>query len=224
MNRKKQVIRSRTCFAVVAVVVAGCHCPAWRESPDEGFVPLFNGKDLDGWVVMGKESGWRAKDGVIRSEGATDGGWLRTRKKYSDFIFKVDWKVSEGGNAGVYIKAAQEGKPWLTGYEIQISNAPRNNLHCTGALYEYVAVNPRPDESPDIWHTFEIHCVGTRIKIIADGVNIVDVDEDEIPQPKTVGYTDPKRKPNPGYLGLQDSHAPKGNYIEYRNVLLKEIK
>ena len=68
-----------TFVALVAIVVAGCQSPKGKGGPDEGFVPLFNGNNLDGWFVMGKESGWRVQDGVIRSEGETGGDWLRTR-------------------------------------------------------------------------------------------------------------------------------------------------
>ena len=136
------------------------------EDKDEGFVPLFNGKDLDGWVVKGKADGWQVKDGVLRSDGAKGGDWIRTAKEYGDFILKVDWKVSKGGNSGVFIRVPDKGAPWQTGYEVQISNDPRDEKHCTGALYGYAAVKPRPDESADKWHTFEIHCVGPQIKVI----------------------------------------------------------
>src|SRR5437016_3707859 len=51
---------------------------------DDGFVSLFNGKDLAGWVVKGKAAGWQVKDGVLRSEGAKGGDWLRSEKEYGD--------------------------------------------------------------------------------------------------------------------------------------------
>ncbi len=191
---------------------------------EEGFKPLFNGKDLDGWVVKGKKEGWQVKDGIIRSEGGKGGDWIRTTKQYGDFILKVDWKVSKNGNSGVFLRVPDKGAPWTTGYEVQISNEPRDDLHCTGALYGYAAVKPRPDESADKWHTFEIHCIGTKIKVIADGVTVIDVDQTKLPRPKDKGYSDPKTKALRGYIGLQDSHSPKGNYIEFRNIRIKELK
>lgn len=194
------------------------------EDKDKGFVPLFNGKDLDGWVVKGKAEGWQVKDGVIRSEGAKGGDWIRSAKEYGDFILKVDWKISKNGNSGVFIRVPDKSAPWLNGYEVQISNAPRDDLHCTGALYGYAAVKPRPDESPDKWHTFEVHCIGTKVKVIADGVTVVDVDQKTLTAPNEKGYTDPKTKPLQGYVGLQDAHSPAGTYIEFRNVLIKELK
>lgn len=194
------------------------------DEKDQGFVRLFNGKNLDGWVVKGKASGWQIKDGILRSDGATGGDWIRTTKEYGDFILKVDWKVSKGGNSGVFIRVPDKDAPWQNGYEVQISNAPRDDKHCTGALYGCAAVKPRPDETADKWHTFEIHCVGPRIKVIADGVTVVDVEQTKLPTPQEKGYSDPKTKALRGYVGLQDSHAAAGTYIEYRNVMIKELK
>jgi hypothetical protein len=194
------------------------------EEKEKGFVSLFNGKNLDGWVIKGKSEGWQVKDGIIRSEGAKGGDWMRTKKEYGDFILKLEWKVSKGGNSGVFLRVPDKGAPWQTGYEVQISNERRDDLHCTGALYGYAAVKPRPDETPDKWHTFEIHCVGPKIKVIADGVTVVDMDQTKLSKPKEDGYTDPKTKPVRGYIGLQDSHSPAGHAIEFRNIRVKELK
>lgn len=214
---------ARSALFSLACVVAALACPL-PAAEDDGFVPLFNGKDLTGWVVKGKMEGWKVQDGILHSDGAKGGDWIRSEKEYGDFIFKVDWKISKGGNSGVFIRVPDAGPPWQTGYEVQISNAPRDDKHCTGALYGYAAVKPRPDESEDKWHTFELHCVGPKIKVIADGVTVVDADQTQLTAPNEAGYTDPKKKSLRGYVGLQDSHAAAGNYIEYRNVKIKELK
>ena len=180
------------------------------------FVSLFNGRDLSGWLVMGKDQGWTVKDGVIRSEGEQGGNWLRSDRTYKDFVFRVEWRVSEGGNSGVFIRSAKDGQPWVTGYEVQISNAPRDDAHCTGSLYGCFSVNPRPDETHDKWHTFDIHCQGSRITVTADGVRCVDADQST--NEKT------RNKPLMGYIGLQDSHSSTGHYIEYRKVEIKVIR
>lgn len=193
------------------------------DDSEAGFVPLFNGKDLDGWVLKGKADGWQVKDGVLHSDGARGGNWIRTVKEYGDFILKLEWKVSKNGNSGVFVRCADQGNPWQTGYEVQISNEPRDVKHCTGALYGYAAVQPRPDETADKWHTFEIHCVGPRIKVIADGTTCVDVDQTQLSPPSEPGYPDPRTKPLRGYIGLQDSHSPAGHYIQYRNIRIKEL-
>jgi type 1 glutamine amidotransferase len=181
----------------------------------DGFVPLFNGKDLSGWVVMGDPAGFAVREGVIHSDGEKGGAWLRSARRYSDFILKLDWKVSPNGNSGVFIRCPEEGYPWTTGSEVQITNEPRDEMHCTGSLYGSVAVSPRPDESADTWHSFEIRCAGRRITVISDGVKVVDADRNKVDALKG--------KPRSGYIGLQDSHASKGSYIEYRNIHIKDL-
>jgi hypothetical protein len=214
-------LRTMTGAVAALLALAGGLQAADKE---EGFVPLFNGKNLDGWVIKGKAEGWQVKDKVLRSEGAKGGDWIRSAREYGDFILKLDWKVSKDGNSGVFLRVPDKPAPWQNGYEVQISHAPRDEKHCTGALYGYAAVKPRPDESADKWHSFEIHCIGPRIKVIADGVTVVDVDQTKLTAPDEKGYTDPKTKPLKGYIGLQDSHAPSGTWIEFRNVRIKELK
>ncbi len=204
-----------TLIVLLATLCLVGQAPRRSQADDRGFVSLFNGKDFSGWVIMGKPEAWTIQNGVIRSEGARSGKWLRTEKQYANFVLKVEWRVSKGGNSGVFIRVAEKGLPWFTGYEVQITNAPRDDAHCTGSLYGFVAVDPRPDESADTWHQFEIRCQDSHITVIADGVPCIDHDQSS--SEKT------SKKPLRGYIGLQDSHSPSGHYIEYRNVMLKVL-
>ena len=205
---------------IVALACGRCFCGDTKD--EDGFVLLFNGKNFNGWEIMGKKEGWAIKDGVIRSGGGQGGNWLRTKKKYRDFILKVEWRVSKGGNSGVFIRSGRDlalspdGLRLITGYEVQISNARRDDSHCTGSLYGFVAVKPRPDEAADRWHRFEIRCQGNRITVTSDGLKCIDFDQSTDAQTK--------KKPLKGYIGLQDSHSPKGHYIEYRNIRIKPLK
>jgi hypothetical protein len=198
-------------FLLIAVSLS-----AGEPQTEEGFTPHFNGKDLSGWVLMGDAKGWEVKGGVIHSDAGNNGQWLRSEKEYGDFVLKLEWKVSEGGNSGVFIRAKKEDAPWVTGYEIQISNPKQDESHCTGSLYSYVPVKKRPDESAGKWHTFEITCQGSKIRVVSDGVECIDYDQ------STGEKT--KDKPLKGFIGLQDAHAGAGNTIEYRNIRIKELK
>lgn len=182
---------------------------------EKGFEPIFNGKGLDGWIVVGDPAAFVVKDGILHSDSAKNGQWLRYNRELGDFILRVEWRVGKDGNAGVFIRSQTAGNPWETGHEIQISNQLRDDMHCTGSLYGRVAVEPRPDESPGVWHEFEIQCRGPRIKVFADNVPVIDVDQSKVESAKDV--------PLKGFIGLQDSHNPTG-WIEYRKVMLKELK
>lgn len=182
-----------------------------------GYVNLFPKDNFDHWVIMGDPAGWNIQNGLVRSEGGKGGNWIRSKKEYKDFILKLDYRVSAGGNSGVFIRALAEGEPWVTGHECQISNEqpPRDSLHCTGTLYGNVPVKIRPDESPDVWHTYEIRCVKNRITVLVDGKKTVDVDQEAIDAIKD--------KPLSGFVGLQDSHTAEGYWVEFRNVIIREL-
>jgi hypothetical protein len=206
----------RAAGAVLVLAMGTFLAVADEPKVEEGFVSIFDGKSLAGWTVIGKPEGFTVKDGILRSEGAKGGNWIRSEKEYGDFILRMEWKVSKGGNSGVFIRSAKEGNPWETGYECQIlDDETRDDAHCTGSLYGYFAVAKRPDTTPDVWHKFEIRCQGTKIKVTSDDTVCVDVDE------KTNEKA--KDKPKKGYLGLQDSHSTAGHYIEFRNIRIKSL-
>ncbi len=80
------------CLALVALA-------AGLAFADEGFVSLFNGKDLTGWKVPEGDNGhWKVKDGVIdydaRSEAPGDKD-LWTEKSFSDFVLRIDWRIKQ---------------------------------------------------------------------------------------------------------------------------------
>ena len=76
----------RTMMFVLFVALMCCRGVCDDKTDRDGFESLFNGKNFDGWTIMGIAAGWAIKDGVIRSDGGQGGQWLRTKRKYSDFI------------------------------------------------------------------------------------------------------------------------------------------
>ena len=71
---------------------------------ESGFVPLFNGRDLTGWVnVNTAPDTWTVKDGAIYCTGQPTGA-MRTEKQYENFILEVEWRhLKSRGNAGIFI-------------------------------------------------------------------------------------------------------------------------
>ena len=204
------------CLAcLTSSTVTAEHPPAKAEA---GFTLLFNGKDMKGWTIHGGQAGWSVKPGGILRNDASVGNhnWIYyDQKTFKNFILKLEWKVAPNGNSGVFLRAKKGDAPWATGVEVQISNAPRDNSHCTGSLYGLAAVDPRPDERADLWHSYEIHCVGTRYTVIADGITCVK---------STDAHKALLARPLEGYIGLQDAHQKAPSYIEYRNIRIKALK
>ncbi|MDB6070660.1 MAG: hypothetical protein JWL81_1831, partial [Verrucomicrobiales bacterium] len=95
------------------------------EAQDAGkFQPLFNGKDLSGWVnVNCAPETWTVKDGMLHCDGVPTGA-LRTERQYENFILELEWRhLQVGGNAGVFIWAgplSAPGQPFLRAIEVQV--------------------------------------------------------------------------------------------------------
>ncbi len=188
------------------------------EPDEDGFIHLFNGEDLEGWHIQGSSEGFSVEDGVIRSVGGLGGDWMYWDvAEFSDFELVVEWRVSEDGNSGVFIRVPPEGQPWVTGYEVQIvcETHHREDHHCTGSLYDYVAVDPRPDETPEVWREFVIRAEGDHIQVFWEGEQIIDYDQST--QERT------QDKPLSGFIGVQDSHAAEGTWVEFRTIKARPL-
>ncbi len=202
-----------------AVMAETARFPHETEPDEAGFFSLFNGEDLTGWEIFGNEEDFQVKDGLIRSETGQGGHILYyTAHEFSDFILRVEWRVAKNGNSGVFIRSQKDdAAPWINAYEIQISSEvpPRENLHCTGSLYGFAAVEPRPDETPEIWRSYEITCKGTHITVEVDGIKVIDFDQDS--------SDETREKALSGHIGIQDSHGPAGTWVEYRKIAIKPL-
>jgi hypothetical protein len=199
--------------------------PADKEKDvPEGFTPLFDGKDLDGWKVFdGKKDAWGVEDGMIVTKSG-GGGWLLTDKEYGDFEVRVDFKMSEGGNSGVALRAPLKGNVSYSGMEIQLLDDVwhKKNLkdlkpvQYTGAIYGVVAPSKDALKPVGEWNTIDITAKGRHITIVLNGVKTVDANLDDY---KESEKEHPGLKREKGHLGLQ-SHS---NRVEFRNVYVKEL-
>lgn len=176
--------------------------------------PLFNGKDLDGWVPM-HGGQWSVEDGTIvgrqgtgwSTDPATSGSWLRSRKEYADFVWEFEYAINTRGNSGVFLRSAATRNPAFTGHEMQILDdlGREPAVWSTGALYDVAAATVNPSKPAGEWNRVRIETTGPRIQIRHNGHDIVD----HLSNRRTRGF-----------LGLQnhDEHA----VVRFRNLHLTE--
>jgi hypothetical protein len=194
-------------------------CVVGAQEADEGFVPLFSGTDLTGWHVMGAKS-WQAESDVLVCSGE-GGGWIRTAEQYEDFVLRLEFKVPQGGNSGVFIRATESGNPAFTGMELQVAgdHGKPPNKHSTMALYAAVAPSKNMSKPASEWNQVEISCLGVELKVTFNDELVIDckLDDPDIdpgPHPKLMD------RAKTGYIGLQNHGKP----VEYRNISLKKLK
>jgi len=103
--------------AVVRIVVALACAPAFAadgptsDPAADGFVSLYNGKDLSGWQVgEAQRNAWQANGESLRCA-AKEGSWLRTSKMYSDFVLKIEYRLGPDSQGGVGLRIPASGTP-----------------------------------------------------------------------------------------------------------------
>lgn len=183
----------------------------------EGFIPLFDGKDLSEWT-LGPEGGFEVIDGELVTGGFNEGNDLFTKKWFCNYVLRLEYLLSDVGNSGVVIRCDPQDA-WKTGAEVQLL-APwtpwRDDLHCTGSLYGHVAVTNRPDETTGIWHNMEIRCDRNTITISVDDSLTTQARIDTV---KTM-----EGKLLCGAIGLQVNHASaEGQFAKFRNIQIRDF-
>ena len=228
--------------AVARVFIESAVSPSMRSSvmgaldasaeindPPEGFVPLFNGRDLAGWkglvgnpverasmradqleaAQMREDSSmhahWSVVKGVIVFDGK--GESLCTSKDYGDFEMLVDWKIEKNGDSGIYLRGSPQVQIW----------DPAQWPEGSGGLYNNQKGPNKPllraDNAPGQWNTFRIRMIGERVTVYLNDVLVVDSVALE-------NYWDRSKPIFPvGQIELQSHNSP----LFFRNIFIREI-
>ncbi|PRY88883.1 uncharacterized protein DUF1080 [Mongoliibacter ruber] len=197
-------------FAIVAIgvcVFAGLSMTLNKE------IKLFNGKNLNGWVIYGTEK-WYVEDGLLISESGPDKeyGYLGTKKNYKDFELNLEFKQEADGNSGVFIRSTVDGTK-VSGWQVEV--APPG--HDTGGIYESYGRGwlIKPDKEKDSvlkfgdWNKMKIFVKGDRVTSYLNDVEMVD-------------YTDSKIGQGEGGILLQ-IHDGGGIKVYWKNITLKPL-
>lgn len=204
----------------------------------EGWILLFNGKNLDGWTAVGKttlpEQGWVVEDGAIiaNKAGSARGGDLITKNEYGEFDLQFEYKLSKGANSGVKYFFHKYGTSWL-GCEYQAideENHPEKDhltgVHQTASLYDIYETQIKAPVKPyGEWNKGRILSKGSKVTHFLNGKKVLTYDrmgqefkeavkkskfKDAVP---TFGTIDK------GYILLQDHQ----DEVYFKNIKIKDL-
>ena len=156
---------------------------------------------------------------------ADGGGNLFTRKEYSNFVVRFEFRTEPGGNNGVGIRAPLEGDAAYAGMEIQIldDQAPvyQGKLRPAqyhGSIYDVVPARQGFLKKAGEWNQEEITASGRRITVMLNGTTIVDANLDSVKDPQVL-------KKHPGLARSQGHIGFLGHdtRVEFRNIRLREL-
>jgi len=194
----------------------------------DGFTPLFNGKDLSGWKIFldpkakaEPEKIWTVKDGVIICEGSVN-GYIVTEKEYENYVLRVQWRWGEkpgrGRNSGVFVHVVGPDKIWPKAVEAQLMSGRAGDFWLVDNFklkVDSARQDPKVNrhffrmkdgvEKPlGEWNQYEITCKGDTIKLVINGQMVNEGTNAELSR---------------GKILLQSEGAE----IEFRDVMIKPL-
>jgi len=231
---------TRRYWLLVVACLGFAGIPVVPQAQETGFTPLFNGKDLTGWVygrrAGGAENrtgkGYQVEDGVLFTT-KEDGGNLFTEKQYADFVLRFEFKLTENANNGIGIRAPLEGDAAYAGIEIQVlddSGSEYRTLRPAqyhGSIYHMFPAKRGHQKPVGEWNSEEITVKGRQITVKLNGVTITDGNLDGVKDEVLLSrHRDLSRSEGSrgiantrGHIGLLGH----GTRVEFRNIRIREL-
>jgi len=216
------------------------------EGIDNDWIILSDGNSFNGWHIFkkdGVDKSWTIEDGAMVYVGGDDGNStgndLISDKEFSSFLLSIDWKISKGGNSGVFYGVSEESdfnQPYFTAPEIQVIDNDnydwtpgadgKSNTHVTGALYDLVGPSADVVNPAGEWNNYiiEINYNTNKGSITLNGTNIVNYplygdDWDKMIKNSKFKDWNEFGTHRKGRIGFQDH----GKKVWYKNIKIKEL-
>ena len=187
---------------------------------DEGFVSLFDGKTLDGWIQRNGLATYRVQDGAIvgRTAKNSPNSFLCTEEAYCDFELQFDVKVEKGLNSGVQIRSRSSkdyNNDRVHGPQVEIETAPGESGYIYGEATGRGWLSQNRDVKDayknDQWNHYRVRAVGPRIQTWINGHPVADLTDEKSSQC--------------GFIGLQvHGVGDRGPFeVRWRNIKIKDL-
>jgi hypothetical protein len=217
-----------------------------KKEKKEGWVLLFDGKTSTGWRGVNKDhfpTNWEIVDGALHCKGsgrgeagAVDGGDILYEKNFSNFTLSLEWKISEGGNSGIfYLGKEVQGWPiYKTAPEMQVldnekhpdAKLGKDGNRQAGSLYDLIPAKPQNAKPVGEWNTAEITVYKGSVIHKQNGQNVLEYhlwteDWNNMVAGSKFPALNPDwaNVPQSGVIALQDH----GDDVWYRNIKIKEL-
>ena len=200
---------------------------AWSAEPD--FETLFDGTTLERWTPLPRDEpsgGWRIEDGLLLVEGRP--GNLATSEEFADFDLRLEWKLKELGNSGVFYRFAGTGNPNASAIEYQLADNARSasQQHANrkaGSAYGLYAPQGEWSHPPGEWNTLRVVAHGQRVTHWLNGHKVVEFDlgsPDFAARARAAGRDKNFAQSRSGRIVLQD-HASR---VWFRNIRIRRLE
>ena len=244
---KTKLVQIFSYLLILGLMVSYSSCGTTQvttKNTGEKWVSLFDGKTTTGWRAYQKETfpkkGWVIEDGTLHVQGsgkgeAGDGGDIITVNKYKNFELSLEWKVSEGGNSGIFylVQEKPDQEIWKSSPEMQIldnEKHPDGKLGVdgnrrAGALYDLIPCKPETVKPVGEWNHIKIMVYKGTVIHWMNGENVLEYHlwtddwKKMVADSKFKDYPDFVDPATEGYIGLQDH----GDDVWFRNIKIREL-
>ncbi|MBY0336397.1 MAG: DUF1080 domain-containing protein [Acetobacteraceae bacterium] len=137
----------------------------------QGWTPMFNGRDFEGWNRLGNAN-WRMEGAEVVADRGS--GFLVSQRSYGDFEMRCDFYAEPRTNSGIFIRASDPNRiAAATSYEVNIWDERPEQRYGTGAIVDVAPVNPMP-RAGNRWNTLVISARGDALSVVLNGQRTVD--------------------------------------------------
>jgi hypothetical protein len=197
----------------------------YLQAQESGFVSLFDGQSLNGWV--GNKSSYLVKEGMIVIEPKGGGGGnLYTEKEYGNFVLRFEFQLTPGANNGLGIHAPLDGDAAYVGKEFQILDneaekyAGLQNYQYHGSLYGVMPAKRGFLRPTGEWNQQEVRINHPFVTVILNGEVILEGNYLEVSQSGTLDMKEhPGLARSRGHIGFLGH----GDLVRFRNIKIKEL-
>jgi len=219
---------------VFSLVLSACASTgAVNSQAANNWQSLFNGTDLAGWRGYNGTpvpSRWRMENGAIVLGRDGEKGDIVSEQEFADFELELEWKISEGGNSGIFYfvqETANAPYTFSTGPEMQVLDDARHSdgklpSHRAGSLYDLIAASEPAAKPVGEWNAVRIIVRGNRIEHWLNGKRVVATTYGDDVWRTMVAGSKFKKMPEfakipRGRIALQDH----GDRVWYRNIRIR---
>ena len=216
-------------YIIVSLLLLLVGCSSSKENEWQS---LFNGKDLQGWRNYNEQG--------INPQWVVDGGAIHLTEKggkdiifderFQDFELKLQWKISEAGNSGIFLRSSEGDRaPWCTGIEMQVLDNEKhgngkNPFTTAGSCYALIAAPKGSAQKAETWQDVHIVVKGSHYQFFLNGVKTADFDVESEHWKNLIAKSKFKKLPGfskntEGFISLQDH----GDKVWFRDIKVRRL-
>jgi hypothetical protein len=178
---------------------------------EPGFVPLFNGRNLNGWHLRNPNGPccWTARKGELICVASQKELDLVSDEKFQDFELRLEFIMGREANSGVYLRGR---------YEVQLSDTAKRvpPAQACGAVFTQIAPRIQAYLGTGRWNTLDVTLVGRTVTVVMNGIKIIDSQHIARPTDRPLDSAEDQ----PGPIMLQCW----ANEFHFRNISIRPLK